>query len=287
MGFQLTRFEVLVEPKHYYKSGERVNCMLIIELNGSLKCKHVFITAIGECHAKFYRQTRDLGTTHFMSIPLNLRDIVKTDIMQNALYRVPFDFILHNAFLPSYKVKNGHVMYYVEAIIDNKLFSDNTYNTKQEFTVKMPSNVVTTHTRDRPVASVRENLLRYYGIKIGTVRLSAHMDKDTYYPGDKIYINFHLANRSTRVVRFWPQVIRKTSFKKEYIYLDSNDLVSANCADACLENNSISDIVSISLPFDCISTIDSSLVEIAYTVKLFVDIQNSIEYFDEIPIFIR
>ncbi|CAG2182539.1 unnamed protein product [Oppiella nova] len=93
MGFEMTRFELLVEPKQYYRNGDRVNCMLIIELVGLLKCKHIFITAIGEVIAK---QSRDLGTTQFMSIPLNLRDLVRNDVLETGLYRIPFDFYLQN-----------------------------------------------------------------------------------------------------------------------------------------------------------------------------------------------
>ncbi|CAG2111092.1 unnamed protein product [Medioppia subpectinata] len=47
MGFELLRFEILVEPKNYYRNGDRVNSMLIIELVGHLKCKHILMTAIG------------------------------------------------------------------------------------------------------------------------------------------------------------------------------------------------------------------------------------------------
>ncbi|CAG2181835.1 unnamed protein product [Oppiella nova] len=83
MGFEITRFELLVEPKQYYRN----------ELVGLLKCKHIFITAIGEVIAK---QSQDRGTTQFMSIPLNLRDLVRNDMLETGLYRIPFDFYLQN-----------------------------------------------------------------------------------------------------------------------------------------------------------------------------------------------
>ena len=53
MGFEIRRFEILVEPKLYFRDGDHINCLLIIELIGVLKCKHVLMTAIGEVFAKY------------------------------------------------------------------------------------------------------------------------------------------------------------------------------------------------------------------------------------------
>ncbi|CAG2176479.1 unnamed protein product, partial [Oppiella nova] len=237
MGFEMTRFELLMEPKEYYRNGDRVNCMLIIELVGLLKCKHIFITAIGEVIALFPEQARDLGTTRFMSIPLNLRDLVRNDVLKTGLYRIPFDFYLQNAYLPTFKVRNGSISYYVETIVDDQLFYEINYTTRQEFNVKTHSN--------RPVASVREKLIRFFGIKIGAVRLSAHMDRNRYFCGEIININFHMNNRSSKTIRFLPQMVRRTAFKKKYIYLESQELIASNYADPCLENSSQSDIVFI------------------------------------------
>ena len=53
MGLEIRRFEILVEPKQYYRNGDRVNCLLIIEINGVLKCKHVLMTAMGEVMGRY------------------------------------------------------------------------------------------------------------------------------------------------------------------------------------------------------------------------------------------
>jgi hypothetical protein len=48
MGFDLKRFEVLIEPRDFYVAGDKVNCLLIIDLVGVLKSKDVLIKAVGE-----------------------------------------------------------------------------------------------------------------------------------------------------------------------------------------------------------------------------------------------
>ncbi|CAG2180067.1 unnamed protein product [Oppiella nova] len=113
------------------------------------------------------------------------------------------------------------------------------------------------------------------------------MDRNTYFCGEILNINFHMSNRSSKTIRFLPQMVRRTAFKKEYIYLESQELIASNYADPCLENSSQSDIVFIPIPFDCLPTIDCPLIEITYSISLFVDISDSTEHFDEIPIYIK
>ncbi len=43
--------------------------------------------------------------------------------------------------MPSFKNDNGHIAYYVEAIIDKKLVTDFFYKTRAEFNVKISSNI--------------------------------------------------------------------------------------------------------------------------------------------------
>ncbi|CAG2103011.1 unnamed protein product [Medioppia subpectinata] len=235
MGFELLRFEILVEPKQYFRNGDRVNSMLIIELVGHLKCRHILMTAIGEIRARFYRQDQSMEISHFMSIPINLRDLVA----------------------------------------------------KQEFNVKTHSNVCPSRIDSRPVAAVREKLVRLFGIKIGAVRLSAHLDRNAYFCGEVISIYFHMDNRSSKSIRFLPQLVRRTAFKKEYIFLESEELVATNDTEKCAPNGSQSDIVCIPVPADSLPTIDSPFIDITYTISLFVLISDSSEHFDEILVFIK
>ncbi len=43
--------------------------------------------------------------------------------------------------MPTFKNDNGHITYYVEAIIDKKLETDFFYKTRAEFNVKTSSNI--------------------------------------------------------------------------------------------------------------------------------------------------
>jgi hypothetical protein len=52
MCFDLKRFKVSIEPRDFYVAGDKVNCLLIIDLVGVLKSKDVLITAIGEISRK-------------------------------------------------------------------------------------------------------------------------------------------------------------------------------------------------------------------------------------------
>lgn len=92
-------------------------------------------------------------------------------------------------------------MYYVEAVIDKKLFSDLAFRSRVDIKVKVNSNarrfheynvcpiilfVVIADDKDlvqSPVASNREKLIRAFGVKVGSVRLSVHLDKRLFYAG--------------------------------------------------------------------------------------------------------
>ena len=105
--------------------------------------------------------------------------------------------------------------------------------------------------------------------------------------GEPIYISFHLDNRSTKTIRFLPQLIQKTSFKDYYQVFDSEKLMATNYAELCVEGCSQSDIICIPIPYDAISSIATDLLEINYYIKLFVDVSGGAEHFDSIPVFIK